>query len=180
MGSVLAAVLATVGVAAACVPQPLLLVQPGASESPGAKLTAMGTTFGSGPAEVRWNALDGPLLGTAPGPDFSVEFTVPDVPDGLYTVVGIARSPSGGIEGTARASLQVVRTGGEGGQPDGENKAGTTPKGGGRRSGSSTPVPVAALAAGGVVLLGLGGLLGRLSTSRRPSSKGEAAADTPV
>lgn len=176
LGLVLAAVLATAGAGAACVPQPLLLVQPAASGSPGAKLTAMGTTFGTGPAEVRWNALDGPLLGTGTGPDFSVELTVPDVPDGLYTLVGIARSSGGGIAGTARATLRVVRADGEDSQIQREETAPGEPAGR-RNARSPAPVPVVPLGAGGLVLLGLGGLLGRLSTSRRPTSKGKAATE---
>ncbi|MGH9151939.1 MAG: hypothetical protein ACRD03_06010 [Acidimicrobiales bacterium] len=170
-GLVLVAAVASAGVGAACVPQPLLLLEPAASGAPGTKLTAKGTSFASGRAELRWNALDGPLLGSATGPDFSVEVTVPDVADGLYAVVGIARSAAGGLAGTSRATLQVVRVGDRSGPP---STAGTSsapaPTDSGRAP-SATPAPVLPLAAGGAVLLAIGGLLGR-ATPRRRSAPG--------
>lgn len=97
-----------VGTAWACVPQPLLVLQPRASGPSGTEVTAAGASFGEGPVEIRWNALDGELLATGAGPSFSSPVRVPSSPEGVYTVMAIQRDAGGGISGTSATVFQVT------------------------------------------------------------------------
>lgn len=94
----------------ACVPQPLLTIQPRASAAPGDQVTVDGLHF-SGRVEIRWNASDGLLLATANGSPFSVRITVPEVADGLYALIAFERDEGGGIVGVTRASFDVTASG---------------------------------------------------------------------
>ncbi len=95
-------------VAWACVPQPrLITLQPRASGPAGSQVTVAALGFDPGKAEIRWNGADGELLGTANGPDFRVEVTIPQVGDGLYHVVVLARSPGGEIGNTNTVAFEV-------------------------------------------------------------------------
>lgn len=92
----------------ACVPQPTIVaVQPRASAPAGGQVTVLGDNFDGAPVEIRWNGLQGTLLGTGNGPSFSIPITVPDDEPGLYVLTALSRQPGGGVGGTARASFQI-------------------------------------------------------------------------
>ena len=96
----------------ACEPQPYLLIRPRASGAAGAEVTVDGRLFDNGKRiELRWNATDGPLLGTAQTADFAVPVTIPQAPIGLYTLVAVTRSPAGVQGGVARAGFQIANPG---------------------------------------------------------------------
>lgn len=154
------------GVAAwACVPQAnLITLAPRSSGPPGTEVTVEGLGLDPGPAEIRWNAADGPLLGEGNGPVLSVPVTIPDAEEGLYIVVVVARQPGGGIGNTARAAFQVTGADGVGtaSPPAGEGTAVDEPT----DAAGSTATTVLTLAAG-AGLMGLGILLGS-RFGRRP------------
>ena len=98
----------------ACVPQPMIAsVQPRSSAAPGEQVTVVGENFPGSPVEIRWNGLQGPLLGTGNGPSFSIAVTVPDEVPGLYLLTALSRQPGGQVGDTARASFQVQGAAGE-------------------------------------------------------------------
>jgi len=117
-----AAMSGTAGMAWACVRQPLIVLQPRASGAPGSQVTVNGSGFNTDRAELRWNALDGQLLASADGPDFSTAVTIPAVPPGLYAMVAIMRSPDGAVGNAVRASFEVA-------PPTGVPATGATPTG---------------------------------------------------
>jgi hypothetical protein len=91
----------------ACVPQAVVMVgQPGAGV-PGDKLGVRGLRF-SGTVELRWNAFDGPLLGTVTGPDFTTDITLPDASPGVYVVVALTRIAEGNVSTIAAAPVVVT------------------------------------------------------------------------
>lgn len=92
----------------ACVPQPNILVQPSASGPSGTHVDVVGENFGPGGTEVRWNAVDGPLLGKADGPSFSKSIVIPDVAAGLYTLLAVLRGGQGEVLDAVRAPFQVT------------------------------------------------------------------------
>lgn len=106
-----AVLLAGTASAWACVPQPGILVQPTSSGAAGTEVTIIGKAFGDAMAEIRWNALDGELLGALPGPDFTTSVTIPQAPPGLYTLIAIVRGADGSVADTARAPFEVVEAG---------------------------------------------------------------------
>lgn len=171
-----AVMLAAATVAWACVPQPrLITLQPRSSGPAGSPVTVAALGFDPGRAEIRWNAGDGELLGTANGPDFSVGVTVPQVAEGLYHVVVLARSPGGEIGNTSTVSFEVT---GEGGAAAGASSPPVSQPRGEPVSTSSSPTsttPALAFAAGGgLVALGfLGGIL--LSRQGRKERRRKAA-----
>jgi hypothetical protein len=154
------------GAAWACVPQArLVTIDPSSSGPSGSIVTVEGLAFDPGPAEVRWNASDGPRLATASGPDFSVSVTIPTTETGLYSIVVLSRAPDGSVGNAGSAAFQVTRPGdAQGAIPS----AAAAPNPG--RAGSSS-LPGVVLAVGGVVLLVLGGLVGAY-LSRRHRSPG--------
>jgi len=91
----------------ACVPQPLVTLEPRASGAAGSQVTVTASALGDD-AEIRWNALDGPELGTGTGPRFSQTVTIPTVADGLYSVLVLERKPDGSVGSTARAAFLVT------------------------------------------------------------------------
>ncbi len=171
-GSLLAAtigafVVVTLGsTGSACVPRAnLVSLQPRASGPAGGSVTVEGVGFDAGAAEVRWNGAGGPVLGTASGPNFSVEVTIPDVAPGLYAVVVLLRERDGGIGGAGAAAFQVtpaeVHALPSGNSPP--PAAGVNPDDH-SSSGSLPPVVALAVAAG---LLTLGGVGGAIFTGRQ-------------
>lgn len=152
------------GGAWACVPQPLITLTPMASGPPGTEVTVNGYAI-NGQAEVRWNALDGPLLADALGPVFSVPIVVPEAEEGLYGLIVLERAADGSLGSTARAAFEVT------GEPSSAAPADTTtppesPTTGAASSGASVPAGLAA--AGAVGLLALGGAGGAALARRRP------------
>lgn len=148
----------------ACVPQPLITLAPAASGPVGSQLVASGYSI-VGRAEVRWNALDGPLLATATGPTFVVSLTVPDSQPGLYTIVLLERGANGGLGSTGRASFLVTSLAG---LPQNDPKM-QGESGDGSASLRSRPVRTA-VAAGVLVVLLLGILVGRAGRRRFTST----------
>lgn len=143
----------------ACVPQPIITsVQPQASGAPGIRVTVVGENFEPVPVEIRWNATDGPLLGKATGPTFSVAVQIPEGEPGLYTLIALSRQTSGGVIGTARAAFQVTA-----GREGESGKGAVQSKRGGD---SSDGVPASAAVAGGIGLVGIGAAGGALVLSR--------------
>lgn len=107
--AVLVAVLGVITSAAyACVPVPLVFVRVVAGSQPGDVVAVTAARMGNGTTELRWNALDGPLLGTGPGGDFQAEVTIPQVAPGVYVVVALARGQDGAIGAVAAAPVQVT------------------------------------------------------------------------
>ncbi len=166
----LAAALLAASVAWGCIPQPLISVQPRSSGPAGSQVTVEGLAI-SGGAEIRWNSVEGPRLATASGPHFSVPVTIPQAPEGLYTVIVVERTPNGDLGSSGRAAFLVT--------PAGTGAGPEAPSGGGGESPTtvaSGPAPssgpgvgmVAAGAAGIAVLAGLGAAW--LSRRRRASS----------
>ena len=159
----LAAIGATGAAAWACVPQPLVSVQPKASGPPGSEVTVV-TQAVAGPAEVRWNATDGPLLAKGIGsPNLSVKAKVPDVPEGLYTIVVVMREPGGADGSTGRAAFLVTGSQGPGGNAP-EAPAGSDAKG--RSEPTGTRLNPAGIVGGGAFLLVAGGAGGAWLTRR--------------
>lgn len=95
----------------ACVPQPLISLQPSASGPAGSQVALTGLAFGQGAVEVRWNAIDGPLLAQGTGPTISGPINVPQTPNGLYSIIAFNRAPDGTVGSSARASFQVTPAG---------------------------------------------------------------------
>lgn len=145
-----------------CVPTATIWLPHQSFAAPGAQITVEGANFEQR-VELRWNALDGPLLASAPNPSFSVPVTLPDAPNGLYVVVALERAPSGAIGNVARAPVQVVRE--TASSPD-TGRAASAPNDGSHSS-SSTVAALAVGLAGSVVLLGIGAVAGYRKAARR-------------
>lgn len=150
------------GGAWACVAQPLLTVTPRSSASVGATVTVNGYGV-NGRAELRWNAIDGALLGTADGPVFSQSITVPNADPGLYALILVERAPDGGVGNIARASFELVAATAEG-RADVPIAAHSDTA---RKTAKSMSNAVKASVV--CALLGIGGLLGWLASSGRHS-----------
>jgi hypothetical protein len=140
----------------ACVPQPLITLSPQASGPAGSRVTVDGLAI-EGTVEIRWDAVDGPLLGKAMGPTFSAEVTIPEASEGLHAIIVAERRPDGGLGSTGRASYEVTAparssVGGEAmASGQGTTADGTTST----NTSSSTPP----FASGGLLLAGGAGLL---------------------
>ena len=157
------------GGAWACIPQARLVsIEPRSSGASGTQVTVKAVAFDTGPAEVRWNASDGPRLATAVGPDFSVPVTIPAADEGLHTIVVLSRSPNGTLGNAGTAAFQVTRPGGSDPTVPAVPSAATLTA----ESSSSGPSwllfgVVLAVAAGALVALGV--LLGATWSRRRAS-----------
>lgn len=155
------------GGAWACVPQARLVsLEPRSSGAAGSEVTVKAVAFDPGPAEVRWNASDGPRLATAVGPDFSVAITIPDAEEGLHAVVVLSRAPNGALGNASSAPFQVTGSGGS------QSTGGIAAPSGGSSVAEPASGPswlllavIAGTAAG--ALLALGCLLGVSWTRRR-------------
>ncbi len=162
---VLFVVVGIAGTVAACVPQPKLVVlRPHASGPPSTKVTVDVLGLDPGPAEVRWNSVDGSLLAQGSGPDFSAPIEIPAAADGLYNVVVLSRFPSGAVGNTAVTSFLVTRAQqGQGENWGATNAAGTPQKP--LSAGSSGLSTGAGIALGAAILVL--GLLGGVFLTRR-------------
>ena len=94
--------------AAACVPQPLIWVQPKASGPSSSQVTLDGIAFSPGPVEIRWNTIDGPLLLTADGPTFNAVIAIPPSQPGQYALLAFSRDQNGAVGVSARAAFTVT------------------------------------------------------------------------
>lgn len=153
--------------ASACVPQPLIVVSPKSSGPPGAQVTVDGFAM-NGLVEIRWNAIDGPLLAEGEGPVFSVPVTVPETDEGVYTLLALERDANGGLGSTARSSFEV--TGGSGSSPPRRSQSSPVATSQGRSGSSTLSLPVATVVAVGMGLVVLGGI-GALLLARRASAR---------
>jgi len=163
-GLVGAAATATGSVAWGCVPQPYIVVQPRASGPAGAQVEVIGDNFEGGAVEIRWNRLDGDLLGKANGPTFSVTVTIPDQTEGLYSLLAISRGAQGEVGSIARAAFSVT---GVGQQVVAEERP---PSDLPRQDEGSSSSPIPAMLAGGALVAaggGAGAAAARFSSRRR-------------
>lgn len=94
--------------ASACVPVPLISLQPRASGPAGAQVKVDGIDFAGGVTEVRWNALDGPLLARGSAGNFTVSVTIPPAEDGFYSIVALVRMPDASVGVKAVTPFQVT------------------------------------------------------------------------
>lgn len=151
-----------------CVPQPLITITPQASGPTGSRVTVKAHAI-NGLAEVRWSAVDGPQLGTAMGPNFAIEITIPEAPAGLYAIIVVERGPDGGLGSTGRAAFEV--TGAR------SLESGNSTSSSERSSGTTltTTAPASAhpsvsgtlLVAGGAILVAVGAVTATLFSNRR-------------
>jgi hypothetical protein len=148
----------------ACIPYPIITVGPRSSGPAGADISVSGVSFAPGQIEVRWNAIDGPVLATASDPDFSVNAKVPEVPEGMYAIVALTRDGDGGVSSLARASFLVARPGSSDADPALSPQRRGAPR-------EEDPNRLGLLLTGGG-LVGLGGLLGALAFRRHPAAAG--------
>lgn len=163
---------------------PIISFTPQASGPPGGRVTVEGLVFvEDDPVEIRWNSVDGPLLGTGVGPNFSVEMTVPNDPPGLYTVIAFTRPPGGSVGFSGTASFQVTPVGAAG--RDGATVTTSGPSFGGEaavadrssKRSSTGGTSTLALAVGGAGLLALGGFMGASLAKRRLRGRETVDAD---
>ncbi len=155
------------GAAWGCVPQPLIALSPQASGPPGSRVTVNALAI-TGLAEIRWSTFDGPQLGTAMGPNFSVEVTIPEASAGLYAIIVVERSPDGGLGSTGRAAFEVTGAssfGSDSSTSSSGRSSGTSPT-------NSTPalsppsVSGTLLVAGGASLVAIGAVAGSVLSKR--------------
>lgn len=158
--------LSTLAAAAAwaCVPQPLLSLEPSGSAPPGAEVTVKGNDISGATAEIRWNDPEGPLLAKVTGRSFAVPVKIPDVPEGLYTLMVIGRLTDGTVSGTGRASVLVTASGGS----VGRSAVTPAPAVNGSSATSSGLSPGLAVAGAGLLALGAGCGVGFSRRNRRP------------
>ncbi len=154
----------------ACVPQPLISVQPRASGPSGSDVTVEALAV-SGAAEIRWNGVDGPLLATATGPSFSVPVSLPDAPPGLYAIVVFERGADGSVGSSGRAAFQIT---GDADQSSAVMQPAPPgpPSSPGRSSFAPAPAALALAGAGLVIAGGLGGALLSRRWGRHRNSRG--------
>lgn len=165
------------GVAWACIPQPLVSVDPRASGPAGATVNVVGSNFPSGEVEVRWNSVQGELLGkvSSGGSQVSVSIDIPQTGEGLYALIVFIRSPSGGIGSSARAAFEVTAAGP--GRGDDLSRSSRTGGGGGigRTSRSSIALTPWAIVggAGAFAVAGFAGVVVGTWLRRRRVGTGE-------
>lgn len=154
----------------ACFPFPVLSVQPRASGPAGAQVTVEGVDFGDGATEVRWNAIDGPLLGHGSAERFSASVTIPQAEAGVYSIVGLARKTDGSVGVKAVTPFEVSSGAGV------PTVAGSSPASSpGLRGATSSTADLSTTAIAGLLLGGLavslaGGIGGAYLFTRRRRS----------
>lgn len=165
------AMTAGAGLGWACVPQPLVVVHPRSSAPAGSDVTVEAISV-SGEAEVRWNGIDGPKLASASGPKVSMAIRIPDVSEGLYTLVVIDRGPDGRLLASGSAAFHVTPP---------VNAAPTTTTLPARASeASSDEGDTVFLVLGGAALVIIGVLAGAILARRRPGSSVPSAPIEPA
>lgn len=162
--AVLAAAMGSITTAWACVPMAKLIsLQPGPSGPSGSKVVVNGLGFEQSPVELRWNAPDGPRLGSARGPNFSAKVTIPKVRDGLYTLIALERQQDGSIGNAGSAPFEVTASGEARPSPGRATGTGDRPRTESLPSSQrSWDPPWLALAVAGIALIALGALGGAL------------------
>ena len=61
-----------------------------------------------GPVEIRWGSESGPILGTANGPEFSVNVVIPDAAPAYYVITGVARRGDGTVVGRQSRTFRLT------------------------------------------------------------------------
>lgn len=149
--------IASCAIAWACVPMARLIsVQPDSTGPAASRVVVNGLGFEQTPVELRWNAPGGLRLGTARGPEFSIKVVIPNVADGLYTLIAIERQQDGSIGNTGSAPFAVTarRDAGLGSTAGDGRSIESLPSSPQRSSGPSW----VAIVAGGAALVLLGAL----------------------
>ena|GEM_PF-6143488 len=90
----LAVALGAMGFAWACNPNPWIKLDPEAGIS-GTQVTVTGDLLKESRVELTWQSYDGPVLGEATGPKFSLTITIPEAEDGSYLVLAQAWDAEG-------------------------------------------------------------------------------------
>lgn len=137
--------------ASACVPQPYIVVQPRASGPAGTQVEVVGDNFEGVAVEIRWNRLDGELLGKANGPAFSLTVTIPDQAEGLYSLLAVSRGAQGEVGSIARAAFSLTGVN----QPVIDEDPPASDVAGEEEGSSSSPIP--AMLVGGALVAAGGG-----------------------
>lgn len=83
------------GLAWACTPSAYLNPLEPSQGAQGTRVTVTGAKFEPREVEIRWNGREGAMLGTASGPSFSVQVTIPAAADGVYYVTAVQRVAGG-------------------------------------------------------------------------------------
>jgi len=89
-------------------------------------MSLSGRNFQAGPVpvEIRWDSIDGPVIGTAQGPDFSTAAKIPtNATLGVHYVVAIQRDVSGLVVAKMTETYEVVK----GGSPSGTGNQASMP-----------------------------------------------------
>lgn len=141
-----------------------------ASGAPGTQVTVTGSSFSStsggyGPVVLHWNAVDGPVLATVtPDSSGAIGPTAITIPTGLepgyYTIVATQTTPDGhpAFGTPARAAFEVTGNGvgATGANGAGQQPSATSLTSSGSGLGAGMIGLLVALAAGGLVLFGIG------------------------
>lgn len=162
IGGLAAVMLGAASGASACFPLPLLTVEPQSSGVVGARVTIEGVDFGEGPTEVRWNAIDGPILGRGSADSFMVAVTIPAAGDGVYGIVALARRVDGSVGVKAVTPFLVTSGGGS----TGPGSLSSPERSSAAPASSSTGWPVGVIV-GGLAVLVIGSLGGVVLVRRR-------------
>ncbi len=157
----------------ACVPQPLISLDPKSSGPSGSQVTVNVFSLSGGRAELRWNSIDGEMLATGGGSELSQSITIPQVPPGLYSIILLERTASGALAASGRAAFEV--TGSDGIATTGAGSE-VTPKEIASRRPPSAIVSASLAALGGAVLVGFGFAGGIILTRRRAADSGKGLA----
>ncbi|MGH9152709.1 MAG: hypothetical protein ACRD03_10005 [Acidimicrobiales bacterium] len=73
----------------------------------------MDTGEAYGPVEIRWNSLTGSQIGSAAGPSFSVEVSVPNATPGVYYIVAVQRARAdNSVVGRSSRAFEVTGSAG--------------------------------------------------------------------
>lgn len=94
-------------VAWACTAQPRIVQLTPLAAAPGSDLSLQGDALAANaPVELRWNALDGQVIGTAvadDGGEFATTAVVPDAAPGVYAVIAVSEA-----QAVARTAFEVT------------------------------------------------------------------------
>jgi|GEM_PF-2175454 len=113
VGLLVAALVASASLAWACTPGSILdPITPSGGAARGADMMIAGRNFHSGPVpvEIRWDSLEGPVIGTASGPAFTATAKVPsDASLGVHYVVAIQKDQTGTVVAKMTETFEVTK-----------------------------------------------------------------------
>lgn len=100
------------GTAFGCIPagssESAVSIEPSPFGAAGSSVTVNGVGLNPGPAEVRWNGPEGPLLASGAGPQLNAPITLPAVDPGRYEIYLLSRAENGTVSDTVSASVLVT------------------------------------------------------------------------